>query len=172
MRKVTLWKEISVIRTINKNVSEENFFVLAWRSNNLEPVTVVHVVNQPTECMLSRYASCIHSSQGHQHSDLCICKNLYFENHHSMNLKQMLDALWLCDLPRRASNRLLLKIPITLWMAVLSCCSSGFLRLVQYSSKSARARAVSAEHRGKKALGFPSFIFLMDNICKICTLIL
>lgn len=25
MRKVTLWKEISVIRTINKNVSEENF---------------------------------------------------------------------------------------------------------------------------------------------------
>lgn len=29
MRKVTLWKQISVIRTINKNVSEENFFVLA-----------------------------------------------------------------------------------------------------------------------------------------------
>lgn len=81
-----------------------------------------------------------------------------------MNLKQMLDTLWLCDLPRRASNRLLLKIPITLWMAVLSCCSSGFLRLVQYSSKSARARAVSAEHRGKKALGFPSFIFLMDHL--------
>lgn len=25
MRKVTLWKQISVIRTINKNVSEENF---------------------------------------------------------------------------------------------------------------------------------------------------
>lgn len=48
MRKVTLWKQISVIRTINKNVSEENFFVLAWRSNNLEPVTVVHVANQPT----------------------------------------------------------------------------------------------------------------------------
>lgn len=48
MRKVTLWKQISVIRTINKNVSEENFFVLAGPQQQSETVTVIHIANQPT----------------------------------------------------------------------------------------------------------------------------
>lgn len=69
----------------------------------------------------------------------------------NMTLTEHLSCFmhWLCftDSPRRASNKLLWKIPITLWMAVLSCCSSGLLSLVQYSSKSPRARAVSAEEK-------------------------
>lgn len=127
----------SFLNVINNNLQKHNGIV-ARRLLTAKDLSAIEINNPNTNST--------HIQQQLKKKS-CGFENLFFFLKPPQSKKNI--SISVLYLPRRAPKRLLWKIPITLWMAVLSCCSSGCFSLVQYSSKSPRALVVSTVRGGK-----------------------